>query len=155
MQDDISKLRKRIIDFAARFTMRTHGQPVWSVIDVDAEHFEPVSRGVRAALCALNSADSSLTIMNVIMDPSAEMDVHEHDRQETLFVISGTLTEVLSNKVLREGDTYFIAENKQHGWLSETGCLLTVTWRPAYPRTETVHTSIKTPEKPDEPKHHN
>jgi quercetin dioxygenase-like cupin family protein len=92
--------------------------------------------GVNSIMCSLDEMSDNRTVVNCVFNPGAEMPIHEHDRVETVHIIGGTIIETVSGKLLREGDSKLIPSFHKHGWHSVTGCMMTVSWKPAYTKSE-------------------
>jgi quercetin dioxygenase-like cupin family protein len=95
-----------------------------------------ISPGVSTILCSLDAMSDNRTVVNCVFNPGAKMDEHEHDRVETVHVIGGSIMETISGETLHEGASKHISPFERHGWHSETGAMLTISWKPAYTKTE-------------------
>jgi len=112
-------------------------------IVIDNKHFEKISHGVYLSLCSLNNLEHlNITISNEIFEPNGRLEPHYHDRHERVHIIHGELTELITNKTYKEGDSIFTPAKQLHGFESKNGCLLTITWQPAFPM-EAIENEIK------------
>ena len=94
------------------------------------DNWQEQANNVHIIRCSLDGKDC--TVVNVIFKNGAYMAEHDHDRQEMVFVVAGQITEIVSGRVLKEGDSMTIPANQRHGWRSDYA-KLTVVWKPPYP----------------------
>ena len=94
------------------------------------DNWQEQANNVHIIRCSLDGKDC--TVVNVIFKNGAYMAEHDHDRLEMVFVVAGQITEIVSGRVLKEGDSMTIPANQRHGWRSDYA-KLTVVWKPPYP----------------------
>jgi hypothetical protein len=64
----------------------------------------------------------------LVFEENTILENHNHlDNIEEIFVISGTLTEMINNKILKQGNVYKLPKNKKYKLYSEKGCKCKVT----------------------------
>lgn len=102
----------------------THNEEI-----VIGEDWHRQARGVHSITCTLSGPDC--TVVNVIFSEGGLLKPHHHDREESVFVASGSIKETVSGVTIKEGESVTIDANKSHGWVSD-GAKLTVVWRPPY-----------------------
>ena len=134
VRDDIRQLKGRILRQAAA-CQYVLAKGVMHEDRISPHHWTEIVPGVNSVLCALDEVTENRTVVNCVFNPGATMPPHNHDRVEMVFVISGDITETVTGSTLREGDATRIEAFQQHGWHSQGGCMLTVSWKPAYIRT--------------------
>lgn len=126
----ISELRGRIRTLAAVGMLFKPDQPE-EIMPLADDFFLNTMTGVRVRLCSL-SGIHDMTVSNVVMDVGGTIPTHMHDRVEQIFVLSGDYTETASGQTYQAGSCITIPPHTVHGGSSAGGCLLTVTWKPAY-----------------------
>lgn len=97
---------------------------------VTNDTFLSISPNVYTKVCSLDSND--MTVVNVVFEEGGNLPVHSHDRIETIYVISGSITDLVTNKTYTKGSVYVIPPHVKHHIVSDYA-RLTVTWVPAYP----------------------
>lgn len=132
IKDEMREVKQRIINQAANCVMRDLASGVNMNALVSYSGFEYVSPGVKSILCSLNAEQHEITVVNCIFDKGATMAVHDHKSKETVFIVSGSIVEITTGRVFQEGNVAVIPSRTPHGWASPDGCMLTITWRPAY-----------------------
>lgn len=98
---------------------------------VSQDDFTELGKNVKVKLCSLDS--NNATVVNVIFGKGGYIATHSHDRIERIYVIDGSIKDLVTGVVVNEGDTYNIPPNQEHHIVSDYA-LLTVTWKPAYPK---------------------
>ena len=94
------------------------------------DNWQEQGDNVHIIRCSLDGKDC--TVVNVVFKDDGYMAEHDHDRLEMVFVAAGQITEIVSGRVLKEGDSMTIPANQKHGWRSDYA-KLTVVWKPPYP----------------------
>ena len=94
------------------------------------DNWQEQANSVHIIRCSLDGKDC--TVINVVFKNEGYMAEHDHDRLEMVFVAAGQITEIVSGRVLKEGDSMTIPANQKHGWRSDYA-KLTVVWKPPYP----------------------
>lgn len=102
---------------------------------ISPHRWKEIVPGVNSVLCALDDVSDNRTVVNCVFNPGTTMEPHQHDRVEMLHVISGDIMETVTGSAMQEGDSMRIESFVKHGWHSKGGCMLTVSWKPAYLRT--------------------
>lgn len=132
------KLREEISAMAARVTVdwpesKEFGPREQYAFRVGNSGFVETWKGVHQILCALcEVTGGDMTVANVVMEKGAVIDPHKHTRVETIHVVEGDFEEPVSGRIMIEGDSMRIPAGDVHGGKTLGGCLLTVTWRPAF-----------------------
>lgn len=138
MKQELKLAHERIAMLANRVTMRyeNHNE------DVDiAKKWESIAPSVESIECALNGKDC--TVLNVSFSEGGFIDKHTHDRQEHIFVVSGSLTVNMYSHPeadpevyqVQEGNRFIIPKYTIHSVRSNYA-KLTVVFRPAFPVVE-------------------
>lgn len=127
VRQQIKEQRDKIKKLATAVTMSYEGGDEEIMI---GEEWVKQAKGVHSIVCSLNGDDC--TVLNVIFSEGGELKPHHHDRQEFVFVASGSITETVSGKIIKEGHSVIIESKQSHGWRSN-GAKLTVVWKPPYP----------------------
>lgn len=94
-----------------------------------SNNFKSVGSNVEVILCSLDS--NEMTVINVKFNKGGELPVHSHDRVEHIYILDGTLTDLVTNTTYKKGEVFIIPPNKNHHLISDFA-LLVVTWTPAY-----------------------
>jgi quercetin dioxygenase-like cupin family protein len=101
----------------------------YSVYIQDGEWVEQ-GPGVFSSLCTLGGRH--LTALNVVFFENATLPLHKHPHNsEEIFVISGSVQERISGKVLTPGTLHRIDPGVYHEFYSQNGCRCKVIFRPA------------------------
>ena len=93
------------------------------------------SDNVRMRLCALDLEDPEHTVVNVAFDAEGTLRLHHHPEQLTVFCLSGSVLEVVSGRLVREGEVLAVGPNQKIE-LASTRAYLTLTWKPPLETTE-------------------
>ena len=96
------------------------------------------SANVRMRLCALDLEDPEHTVVNVVFDAEGTLGLHHQPEQLTLFCLSGSVLEMISGKIVNEGEVLSIGPH-QNIELASTRAYLTLTWKPPLETAEVVN----------------
>lgn len=125
----VAEKRKELHSIARRVKVTSN---LGSTIIESDEWIGVDSENVKHRLCSLNEYASGVTCCNVRFEPGGFTKPHKHDREETIFCADGYYYDPISKLVLRPGDVQVIPPGQLHAGKSTKGCLLFITWRPAF-----------------------
>lgn len=108
------------------------------VIDIYDDEWTNISPGVKCIECVCSTVSEDSTIVNIKVDNYGEIEIHEHDRKEIIYVLEGEYTDTVSGVSYSAGEVQIIPPNIKHG-LRSKGCLLTIVWKPAYEKSRVKH----------------
>lgn len=108
------------------------------IIDIYDDEWTTISPGVKCIECVCSAASQDSTIVNIKVDERGEIEIHEHDRKEIIYVLEGEYIDTVSGISYSAGEVQIIPPNTKHALKSE-GCLLTVVWKPAYEKSRVKH----------------
>ena len=128
LTSELESVRARIKEQVRNITMKYSTDVNFCVGQND---FIELGKNVRVRLCSLDN--NAVTVVNVVFNKGGEIDRHAHDRIEKIYVIDGSIKDLVTGVVCKEGDTYSIPPSQEHHIVSDYA-LLTVTWKPAYPK---------------------
>lgn len=127
----LAQARERVKEQTARLLLRFDGDHgVGQYLRLSSEDWSHPYTGVAQTLCSLSSVQEHSTISNIVFEPGSIMESHRHDRNETMFVLSGDLRELVSGEQLVGNQVKEIPAGQLHGWTTKEGALATVVWKP-------------------------
>lgn len=139
IKDEMRSVKKEIISYAVNCVLNNSITGVMKDQVIVPSHFTEIGVGVRSIICSLSGIQQDITVANCVFDAGGSMDPHSHDREERVHMISGDIMETVSGKIYKTGESIFIRPNQSHGWYSVEGCMLTVTWKPAFKSKEPIN----------------
>lgn len=88
-------------------------------------------RNVFLRPCVLNFKSKDKTIVNVYVSEGGYIAPHSHDRVESIYVLDGFYTDIVTGKTYSEGEIQVINPEQMHGLISDY-CILTIVWKPKF-----------------------
>ncbi len=105
-----------------------------NTVNIYDDEWTYIAPGVKCIECVCSPVSDDSTIVHVKVDEYGEMEIHEHDRPEVVYVLDGEYIDTVSGISYSAGDVQKIPPNTNHG-LKSKGCLLTIVWKPAYEKS--------------------